>query len=66
MMVTLHLSLEVRVVGQLEHEGDLRSRLEVAKNSDESILVNLGGVCRESREVSYGEQDVRTCALGDP
>jgi hypothetical protein len=43
------------VVSQLEHEGDLHGCLEVAKDSDESIPVNIGGIRRESREVSDGE-----------
>jgi hypothetical protein len=34
------------VVSQLEHEADLHGCLEVAKDSDESIPVNLGGIRR--------------------
>ena len=49
MMVTLHLSFVGSDVGQLEYEGSLQSRLEIAKDSNEGIPVNLCGVRGESR-----------------
>ena len=36
-------------VGQLEYEGSLQSRLEIAKDSNESVPVNLCGIRGESR-----------------